>query len=64
MTSVVTSILTSLSITVKLYAKPEKTAVSTATALFQYTCVYGLFDVLMTDPGSDFKSKMVAHLTS
>ena len=48
---------------VKLYAKPEKTAVSTATALFQFMCAYGLFDVLMTDPGSDFKSEVVAHLT-
>jgi hypothetical protein len=48
---------------VKLYPKPEKTAVSTATALFQFMCAYGLFDVLMTDPGSDFKSEVVAHLT-
>ena len=48
----------------KLYAKFEKTAVSTATSLFQYMlCSFGLFDMLMTDPGSDFKSEVVAHLT-
>ena len=47
----------------KLYAKSDKSAVSTATSLFQYMCAYGLFDVLMTDPGSDFKSEVVGHLT-
>ena len=24
-------------------------------------CAYGLFDVVMTDPGSDFKSEVVEH---
>jgi hypothetical protein len=47
---------------VKLYAKPEKSAVSTATSLFLFMCAYGLFDVIMTDPGSDFKSEVVGHL--
>jgi hypothetical protein len=46
----------------KLYAKPVKSAVSTATALFQFMCAYGLFDVIITDPGSDFKSEVVGHL--
>ena len=27
-----------------------------------FMCAYGLFDVIMTDPGSDFKSEVVAHL--
>jgi hypothetical protein len=47
----------------KLYAESEKTTVLTSTSLFQYMCSYGLFDVLMTDPGSDFKSEVVGHLT-
>ena len=46
----------------KLYAKPEKTAVLTASSLFLFMCAYGLFDVIMTDPGSDFKSEVVEHL--
>ena len=36
---------------VKLYAKPAKSAVSTATSLFQFMCAYGQFDVIITDPG-------------
>ena len=47
---------------VKLYPKPEKTAVSTALTLFQYFCAYGICDVIMTDPGSDLKSELIAHL--
>ena len=47
----------------KLYAKSEKSAVTTATSLFQYMCTFGIFDIIMTEPGSDFKSEVVAHLT-
>jgi hypothetical protein len=47
----------------KLYAKPEKTTVLSAISLFQFMCSYGLFDVLMTDPGSDFTSEVMGHLT-
>ena len=46
----------------KLYPKPEKTAISTALSLFQYFCAYGICDVIMTDPGSDLKSEIIAHL--
>ena len=47
---------------VKLYQKPEKTTASTALSLFQYFCVYGICDVMMTDPGSDLKSEIISHL--
>jgi hypothetical protein len=48
---------------VKLYPKQEKTAVSTALSLlFQYFWAYGICDVIMTDPGSDLKSEIIAHL--
>ena len=39
-------------------AGTEKTAVFTTTAVFQFMCSYKLFDVLITDPGSDFKSEV------
>jgi hypothetical protein len=47
----------------KLYAKPEKTAVLSAISLFQFIYSYGLFDMLMTDPGSDFTSEVMGHPT-
>ncbi len=49
---------------VKLYPVKDKTALTTAACLFQYVCDYGLFDTLRTDPGSDFTSAVVDHLTS
>lgn len=49
---------------VKLYPVKDKEALTTATCLFQYICDYGLFDVLRTDPGSDFTSQVIAHLNS
>jgi len=47
---------------VKCYPKGDKGAVSSATSLFQYMCSYGLFDVIISDPGSDFKSEVFGHL--
>ena len=46
----------------KLHAKPAKSAISTATTLYQFMSAHGLFDVIVTDPGSDFKSEVVGHL--
>ena len=48
---------------VKLYPKSEKSAISTATSLFQFMCSYGVFGTILTDPGSDFKSEVITHLT-
>ena len=48
---------------VNLYPKQDKNAISTtALSLFQYFCAKGICDVLMTDPGSDLKSEVIAHL--
>jgi hypothetical protein len=43
--------------------KATKDAESTAESLLQYISIYGLFDVLMTDPGSDYTSEVIMHLT-
>ena len=45
-----------------LYPVKDKTAMSTAGALFQYFVSYGGYDVILTDPGSDFMSQVVKHL--
>jgi hypothetical protein len=44
---------------------PVKThdAKSTALALFKYICSFGLFDSLITDPGTEFANEVVASLT-
>ena len=47
------------------FGRPKSThdAESTAESLLQYVSLYGLFDTLMTDPGSDFTSDVMAHLS-
>jgi hypothetical protein len=47
-----------------IYPSAHKDAVTTATALFQYFCTYGMVDTLISDPGSDYMSEVVAHLTA
>jgi hypothetical protein len=44
------------------YATPTHDAISTATALFQYFCTFGLVDSIITDPGSEFTAEVVQHL--
>ena len=46
-----------------LYPAKDKTALTAATALFQHVCAFGMTDELITDPGSDYTSEMMAHLT-
>lgn len=46
-----------------LYASKEHNALQTATALFQYACWFGLFDTLITDPGTEFTNEVISHLT-
>ena len=48
---------------VALYPAAANTALNTAVALFQYCCTYGLFDCLMSDPGSEFDNEVIKHLT-
>ena len=45
-----------------LYAAKTHDAVTMATALFNYISIYGLVDVLYSDPGSDLMSETVQHL--
>ena len=45
-----------------LYAGKDHTAETTALALFRYVCTYGLFDALVSDPGSEFDNEVVCHL--
>ena len=45
-----------------LYPAKDKTALTAATALFQHICVFGMTDELITDPGSDYTSEVMAHL--
>ena len=46
-----------------LYPSKDKTAVAAATAIFQHVCNFGMTEELITDPGSDYTSEMMAHLT-
>lgn len=46
-----------------LYPGKRPDAFTAATALFQYCCTYGLFDSLLSDPGSEFTNEIVSHLT-
>lgn len=48
---------------VGIYPSVDKSALSTALALFQFFSTYGVFEELVTDPGSDLTSEVVAHLT-
>jgi len=44
------------------YPSADKTAVATATAIFQYVCAFGLADSIMSDPGSEFTAEVVQSL--
>ena len=46
-----------------LYPSKLHDALSSATALFQYFCTYGLIDSIISDPGSEFMNEVVNHLT-
>lgn len=46
-----------------LYAASKHDALTVASALFQCFCSYGIFDSIMTDPGSEFMNEVVQHLT-
>jgi hypothetical protein len=47
-----------------LFAATENTALAVATALFQFCCSYGLFDSLISDPGSEFNNDVIKQLTA
>lgn len=49
---------------VGLYPTANHDAQSTASAIFQYFCSYGLVSALITDPGSEFMNEVISHLTS
>ena len=62
-----TKIITIVVIMSKLvYLYPAKTsdAKTVATAIFSFCSHYGLFDSLITDPGSEFDNEVVKHLNS
>jgi hypothetical protein len=46
-----------------LYPSKEHTALTTATALFQYFCTFGLVDSIISDPGSEFMNDVLTNLT-
>jgi hypothetical protein len=46
---------------VALYPGKDHSALTVATALFQYCCTYGLIDAIITDPGSEFMNEVVDH---
>ena len=46
-----------------LYPSPTKDEIAQAQALFQYACTFGLFDVLVSDPGSEYTGRIIAQLT-
>ena len=45
-----------------LYPVKDKSAITTASALFQYFTSYGGYDAVISDPGSDLMSEVVQHL--
>lgn len=45
-----------------LYASSKHDAETVATCLLQFFATYGLFDCLISDPGSEFTNHVVAHL--
>lgn len=49
---------------VGLYPSANKGAVDMATALFQFFSTYGVYENLISDPGSDLMSDVVAQLTA
>jgi RNase H-like domain found in reverse transcriptase len=46
------------------YAAQDYTAETVARTLFKHFCVFGMFDVLCSDPGSAFMSEVIAQLNS
>lgn len=48
---------------VAIYPSVDKTALDTALALFRFFATYGVYDELISDPGSDLTSEVIAHLT-
>ena len=49
---------------VSAYPAKDYDALTAATALFQHMCTFGLYDEIISDPGSDFMSQMVASLNA
>jgi hypothetical protein len=49
---------------VDIYPASEPTALNTALALFQFFSTYGVYEELISDPGSDLTSEVVAHLNA
>lgn len=49
---------------VALYPTVNKGAIDTATALFKFFSTYGVYENLISDPGSDLMSEVVAQLTA
>jgi len=47
-----------------IYPFPEYTAETVATALFQYFCAYGVFDEIISDPGSAIMADVVTQLNA
>ena len=45
------------------YAFPEVNAINIASALFQFFCSYGIYQNIITDPGSEFGNEIVQYLT-
>lgn len=48
---------------VALYPSATRTALDMALALFKFFSTYGVYEQLMSDPGSDLMSEVVEHLT-
>lgn len=48
---------------IALYPSAQKTAMDMATALFKFFSTYGVYEELVSDPGSDLMSEVVQHLT-
>jgi hypothetical protein len=46
-----------------LYPGKKHDALTTATALFLFCCSYGMFDSIISDPGSEFMNEVIDHLT-
>jgi hypothetical protein len=44
------------------YPSSNKGAEATATALFQYFCTFGIYESIISDPGSEFMAEAVQHL--
>ncbi len=45
-----------------LFPIKNKDAISVATAIFSYISIYGIFDFLVSDPGTEFINETITHL--